>query len=173
MYSGSDFSLKSPMFCSASLMACRSAGDSKESSGLVALKASSSASLLFLASLLHHHPVPLNKHSTMLYLTTVSAVLLLHPTALTSIVLKPCSTAVFDVYCLIPSLRTTGPCFARVLNVLLHQRPVPVGHHQCAAKRVERRLSLILADISSTGNPFHLSSCLLAVGSSLDCCPVC
>ena len=34
-------------------MACTSAGDSKELSGLVALKASSSASLLFLANLLH------------------------------------------------------------------------------------------------------------------------
>ena len=49
-YSGSDLSLKSPMFCSASRMACRSAGDSKESSGRVALKATSSASLFFLAS---------------------------------------------------------------------------------------------------------------------------
>lgn len=45
-------------------MACRSAGDSKESSGLVALKASSSASLLFLASLLHHHFAHLNNDGT-------------------------------------------------------------------------------------------------------------
>ena len=36
-------------------MACTSAGDSKESSGLVALKATSSASLFFLANLLHNH----------------------------------------------------------------------------------------------------------------------
>ena len=35
-------------------MACTSAGDSKELSGLVALKATSSASLLFLANLLHN-----------------------------------------------------------------------------------------------------------------------
>ena len=34
-------------------MACTSAGDSKELSGLVALKATSSASRLFLANLLH------------------------------------------------------------------------------------------------------------------------
>ena len=53
MYSGSDLSLKSPICCSASRMACKSAGDSKESSGRVALKAVSSASLLFRASRLH------------------------------------------------------------------------------------------------------------------------
>ena len=35
-------------------MACTSAGDSKELSGLVALKATSSASLLFLANRLHN-----------------------------------------------------------------------------------------------------------------------
>ena len=35
-------------------MACTSAGDSKELSGFVALKATSSASLLFLANLLHN-----------------------------------------------------------------------------------------------------------------------
>ena len=52
MYSGSDLSLKSPMLRSASRMACKSAADSKLSSGLVASKAISSASLLFLASLL-------------------------------------------------------------------------------------------------------------------------
>lgn len=55
MNSGSDLSLKSPMLRSASLMACRSAGDSNESSGLVALNVTSSASLRFLASRLQQH----------------------------------------------------------------------------------------------------------------------
>lgn len=62
MNSGSDLSLKSPMLRSASLMACRSAGDSNESSGLVALNVTSSASLRFLASRLKQHCSMLQAH---------------------------------------------------------------------------------------------------------------